>query len=172
MQLNRITEPAKGGLKHPIEVFDSGVGGLSIIKAMRVELPFEDFVCVSDSGYGPYGERSDDFVVARSRAIANDLMHHPERPIKALVIACNTATDTAIATLRQDYPDLPIIGVKPALKQTICISKTNRIGVLATHSTMNSHKFKTLLTSLAHEAEFICQPCDGLAVAIERDDPI
>jgi len=170
LQPNKLTDIAAVSNKHPIGVFDSGVGGLSVLKALRAELPFEDFVYVADSGYGPYGERNDDFVVARSRAIASDLIHHPLRPIKALVIACNTATAAAIARLRQDFPALPIIGVEPALKPAVSLSRTLRIGVLATRSTLNSQKFKALLASQAGLAEFVCQPCDGLADAIERND--
>jgi glutamate racemase len=157
-------------LKQPIGVFDSGVGGLSILKALRAELPHEDFVYVADSGFAPYGEREECFVVERSRLIAQHLLDHEHLPIKSLVIACNTATAAAIHLLRQDYPALPIIGVEPALKPAIAISQTKRIGVMATRGTLNSRKFQTLLGSLAEQASFICQPCDGLANAIERHD--
>ncbi|HEY8907726.1 MAG TPA: glutamate racemase [Rhodoferax sp.] len=156
--------------KHPIGVFDSGVGGLSILKALRAELPHEDFVYVADSGFAPYGEREECFVVERSRLITRYLLNHERLPIKALVIACNTATAAAIHLLRQDYPELPIIGVEPALKPAIAISTTKRIGVMATRGTLASHKFKALLATLDKQAEFICQPCDGLADAIERAD--
>ncbi|MDR3368582.1 glutamate racemase [Rhodoferax sp.] len=156
--------------QHPIGVFDSGVGGLSILKALRAELPFEDFVYVADSGFAPYGERDEGFVVERSRLIARHLLDHNHLPIKALVIACNTATAAAIHLLRQDHPALPIIGVEPALKPAIALSHTKRIGVMATRGTLNSRKFRTLLDSLAGQASFICQPCDGLADAIERRD--
>ncbi len=157
-------------VKRPIGVFDSGVGGLSILKALRAELPHEDFVYVADSGFAPYGERDLAFVLARSRRIAGYLLSPERRPIKALVIACNTATAAAIHLLRQDYPALPIVGVEPALKPALAISKTRRIGVMATRGTLASGKFQTLLATLADQATFICQPCDGLADAIERDD--
>jgi glutamate racemase len=151
-------------------VFDSGLGGLSILQALRAELPHEDFVYVADSGFAPYGEREDGFVVERSRTIARSLIGQQNSPIKALVVACNTATAAAIALLRQDFPDLPIIGVEPALKPALTVSQTRRIGVMATRSTLNSQKFKTLLATVQTQAEFICVPCDGLAHAIERDD--
>ena len=157
-------------IKHPIGVFDSGVGGLSILKALRAELPHEDFVYVADSGFAPYGERDECFVAERSRAITRHLLEREHLPIKALVIACNTATAAAIHLLRQDYPDLPIIGVEPALKPAVALSQTRRIGVLATRRTLASQKFNALKASLGTQAEFICQPCDGLADAIERDD--
>jgi len=159
-------------VKRPIGVFDSGVGGLSVLKALRAELPFEDFVYVADSGYAPYGERSESFVVARSRAIARYLQGHDGLGIKALVMACNTATAAAVQLLRHEHGGLPIIGVEPALKPAVALSQTKRIGVMATRGTLASQKFKALKDSLAGQAEFICQPCDGLADAIERNDTI
>jgi len=152
----------------PIGVFDSGIGGLSILKALLVELPSEDFVYVADSGHAPYGERDPAHVIERSVTIARHLLDRHQ--IKALVIACNTATAAAIDLLRQQYPDLPIIGVEPALKPAAASSQTRRIGVMATRSTLTSAKFGSLLDSLQGQAEFICQPCDGLADAIERED--
>jgi glutamate racemase len=154
----------------PIGVFDSGVGGLSILKALLAELPSEDFVYVADSGHAPYGERDPAHVIERSGTIARHLLDQFQ--IKALVIACNTATAAAIHLLRQQYPDLPIIGVEPALKPAAASSQTRRIGVMATRGTLASAKFGTLRDSLQSRAEFICQPCDGLADAIERDDTV
>ena len=155
-------------VKRPIGVFDSGIGGLSILKALRTELPHEDFVYVADSGHAPYGERDDAHVIARSSAITVHLL--AQYNIQALVIACNTATAAAITTLRQAHPRLPIIGVEPALKPALALSKTRRIGVMATRGTLGSAKFGALVASMAAEAEFSCQPCDGLADAIERQD--
>ena len=154
----------------PIGVFDSGVGGLSILRALRAELPHEDFVYVADSGFAPYGERDEAFVIERARCIAQHLISTPQAPIKALVIACNTATAAAIHLLRQDDPAMPIVGVEPALKPAIKVSQTRRVGVLATRGTLASQKFKSLLASLNDQAVFVCQPCDGLADAIERDN--
>ena len=148
-----------------IGVFDSGIGGLSILQALRAELPQSRFMYIADSGHAPYGERSDAYVMARSRAIMAELL---SRQVQALVIACNTATAVAIEQLRADYPDLPIIGVEPALKPALALSRTRRIGVMATRSTLASAKFQTLLASLADQAEFVVQACDGLADAIER----
>jgi glutamate racemase len=150
----------------PIGVFDSGIGGLSILKALRAELPQERFVYFADTAHNPYGEKSEAFVIDRSRAITQQLIaqHH----IKALVVACNTATAAAIDTLRAEHPGLPIIGVEPALKPAVAVSQTKRIAVLATRGTLQSAKFQTLLQSLAGQAEFVCTPCDGLAELIER----
>jgi glutamate racemase len=148
-----------------VGVFDSGIGGLSILQALRAELPQSRFIYIADSGHAPYGERSDAHVLARSRALLTELLR---RQVQALVIACNTATAVAIEQLRADWPALPIIGVEPALKPALALSQTRRIGVMATRSTLASAKFQTLLASLAEQAEFVLQPCDGLADAIER----
>lgn len=149
-------------------MFDSGVGGLSVLRALRAELPHEDFVYVADSGFAPYGERDHRHVVARARAITSYL--RTQHAIQTLVIACNTATAAAIHLLRQEHPNLPMVGVEPALKPAVATSHTKHIGVLATRGTLGSAKFQTLLDSLAGQAHFSCQPCDGLADAIEHAD--
>jgi len=148
-----------------VGVFDSGIGGLSILQALRAELPQSRFIYIADSGHAPYGERSDAHVTTRSRAIVAELL---SRQVQAVVIACNTATAVAIEQLRADHPALPIIGVEPALRPALALSQTRCIGVMATRSTLASAKFKTLLASLAGQTEFVLQPCDGLADAIER----
>ena len=146
-------------------MFDSGIGGLSVLRALRAELPHEHFIYIADSGHAPYGERAEVHVLARSRAVAQFLAGHH---VKALVMACNTATAAAIALLRAEHPDLALIGVEPALKPAAAISQTGRIGVFATRSTLASAKFQALLASQAGKAVFILQPCDGLAYAIEH----
>jgi glutamate racemase len=152
----------------PIGVFDSGVGGLSVLRALQAELPLERFVYVADNGHAPYGERDDAHVLKRSHAIADYLIN--SHGIKALVVACNTATAAAIHTLRVAYPQLPIIGIEPALKPAVALSKTGMIGVMATRGTLNSEKFRKLLEGLHGTGTFVLQPCDGLADAIERAD--
>lgn len=154
----------------PIGVFDSGIGGLSILRALYRELPLEHFVYVADSAHNPYGERDVAHIEARSMAIARSLLeqHH----IKALVVACNTATAAAVHVLRQHFPALPIIGLEPALKPAAQSSRTKVVGVMATRGTLRSAKFRHLLESLAGQAHFIPVACDGLAAAIEADDAI
>jgi glutamate racemase len=149
----------------PVGVFDSGVGGLSVLRALRAELPQQDFLYIADSGHAPYGERDAAHVIARSRALTAFLQ---DQGVQALVIACNTATAAAIDLLRAEHPPLPIIGVEPALKPAAALSRTRRIGVMATRSTLGSSRFRALLATLATQAEFVLQPCDGLADAIER----
>lgn len=151
-----------------IGVFDSGVGGLSVLKALQEVLPLETFIYVSDAGYAPYGERNVEHVLNRSRTIAHYLQE--VRHVKALVVACNTATAAAIADLRLRYPTLPIIGIEPALKPAAAMTKTGRIGVMATRSTLQSEKFQSLLASQPANNQFIAQACDGLAAAIEQGD--
>ncbi len=161
-----VAAPSRGS--DPIGVFDSGVGGLSVLRALRAELPLERFIYVADSGHAPYGERDDTYVIRRSHAVMRYLMEAHQ--IKTLVVACNTATAAAIKQLRQDYSELPIVGIEPALKPAVKHSQTQHIGVLATRGTLGSEKFRLLLQSLQGQAHFVLQPCDGLADAIERDD--
>ena len=152
-------------MKQPIGVFDSGIGGLSVLKALRAAMPHEDFIYLADNGHAPYGERDTAHVLARSRAVTQYLL---DQNIKALVVACNTATASSIDQLRTEHPQLPIIGVEPALKPAVTLSKTGRIGVMATRSTLASARFQALMAAQAGVAEFVLQPCDGLADAIER----
>jgi len=153
----------------PIGVFDSGVGGLSILRALRAELPHEDFVYFSDAGHAPYGEKDEEFVSGRSLAIAVDLLERHR--IKGLVVACNTATAAAVHLLRARHTHLPLVGVEPALKPAAALTKTGRVAVLATRGTLASAKFQALRDSLRGHADFVLVPCDGLAAAIEHDDP-
>jgi glutamate racemase len=159
---------SRAGADRPVGVFDSGVGGLSILKALRAQLPAEAFVYLADAGFAPYGERGDAFVIERTRAVVRKL--RDEHAIKALVIACNTATAAAVHLVRTEHPDLPLVGVEPALKPAVAVSRTGRIGVMATRGTVASTKLRALHDSLKDQAEFILQPCDGLADAIQNHD--
>ncbi|HEX2544177.1 MAG TPA: glutamate racemase [Ramlibacter sp.] len=149
----------------PIGVFDSGVGGLSILRALKAELPREDFVYFSDAGHAPYGEKAEDFVTDRSLSIAVDLLE--QHRIKSLVVACNTATAAAVHLLRAKHTQLPVVGVEPALKPAAALTKTGHVAVLATRGTLSSRKFQVLRESLKAQAQFVLVPCDGLAAAIE-----
>ncbi len=149
----------------PIGVFDSGIGGLSVLQALQAELPHERFVYLADSAHAPYGERGDAFVAERTHAIADYLVTHHH--IKALVVACNTATAAAIHEARLRYPHMPLVGVEPALKPAVSHSQTRHIGVIGTHGTLGSDKFANLLATVQDQAQFVIQPCRGLANAIE-----
>lgn len=150
----------------PIGVFDSGVGGLSVLRALLAAMPHERFVYLADSANAPYGERGDAFVTARTHAITEYLcqQHH----IKALVVACNTATAAAIHEVRSSHPELPLVGLEPAVKPALAVTQTGHVGVIGTRGTLTSAKFGKLMASLADQAHFVVQPCDGLAHAIER----
>ena len=150
----------------PIGVFDSGVGGLSVLRALLAAMPHERFVYLADSANAPYGERGDAFVAARTHAITDYLcqQHH----IKAMVVACNTATAAAIHEVRSSHPELPLVGLEPAVKPALAVTKTGHVGVIGTRGTLTSAKFGKLMASLADQAHFVVQPCDGLAHAIER----
>lgn len=150
----------------PIGVFDSGIGGLSVLRALQQELPYERFVYLADGAGAPYGGRSSAFVCGRSQTIAAHLRE--QHGIKALVVACNTATSAAIDALRSAHPDLPFIGVEPALKPAARATHTRRIGVLATRATTTSPRFARLLAALPGDVRCVVQPCVGLANAIER----
>lgn len=150
----------------PIGVFDSGVGGLSVLQALRAALPHESFVYWADTAHAPYGERGEAFVRERSLAIAQQLTQAHQ--IKALVVACNTATAAAIDALRQAHPELPLIGVEPALKPAALLTRTRRVGVMATRGTLESARFQRLLAQQPAHVAFVLCPCDGLALAIEQ----
>ncbi|CAM3418463.1 glutamate racemase [Paracidovorax anthurii] len=160
MPMPSLTDPAS-----PIGVFDSGIGGLSVLRALRAALPRERFVYLADSAHAPYGERGDAYVASRTHAIARHLRQ--AHGIKALVVACNTATAAAIHDVRGQYPELPLVGVEPALKPAVALTRTGRVGVIGTRGTLTSAKFRRLHESLQGQAEFVVQPCDGLAYAIE-----
>jgi len=150
----------------PIGVFDSGIGGLSVLQALRILLPNERWVYIADSAYAPYGEKTDAEVQRRAQTLAEHLntRHH----IKALVVACNTATAAAIHSLREASPERVIVGLEPALKPALLSSRTRRIGVMATRGTTQSRKFSNLLDSVKTQADFAVCACDGLAYAIEQ----
>jgi len=150
----------------PIGVFDSGIGGLSVLAALQAQLPHERFVYLADNGHAPYGEKSDVYVLERSLRITEHLIkqHH----IKALVVACNTATAAAIHEIRARHPSLPVVGVEPAIKPALALTQTQRIGVMATRGTVESHKFKLLINQHCSQADYVVCACNGLALAIEQ----
>ena len=152
--------------ERPIGVFDSGVGGLSVLRHVRAMLPGEDLLYVADSAHAPYGDKSVQFIEARAMAIAEFLV---ARDAKALVVACNTATAAAIAALRQRF-DLPIVGMEPAVKPAAEATRSGVIGVLATSGTLDSGKFAELVQRFGSQARVIVQPCPGLVEQVELGD--
>ena len=148
----------------PVGVFDSGVGGLSVLGEIRALLPAESLLYVADSGHVPYGDKSAEFICARSLAIAEFLL---AQGAKALVLACNTATAAAISELRGVYPQVPIIGMEPAVKPAAAATQTGVVGVLATTGTLKSAKVAALLDRCASDVRVMTQPCPGLVEQIE-----
>ncbi|WP_087689211.1 glutamate racemase [Pandoraea sp. PE-S2R-1] len=151
----------------PIGVFDSGLGGLSVLQAVRALLPHESLLYVADSAFAPYGERPDAFIAERSLAVGRWLR---ERGAKAFVVACNTATAHGVTALRADAP-WPVVGVEPGIKPAAAVSRTGVIGVLATAATLRSARFADLLARhTAQGQRFLCQPGHGLVECIEAGD--
>ena len=151
----------------PVGVFDSGVGGLSILARIHELLPHESLLYVADSAHAPYGPKGDAFILARSRAIVD---YFVAKDVKAIVVACNTATAAAVKQLREEY-SLPIIGMEPAIKPAAEKSQSGVIGVLATEGTLASDKFVELKSRFDGKAEIITQPCPGLVEEIEKLEP-
>jgi glutamate racemase len=147
-----------------IGIFDSGVGGLSIAQCMHHQLPHENIIYIADSLHAPYGEKSVEFIIERVNAIAQILL---DKGVKAIVIACNTATVYAIEQLR-DKVSIPIIGVEPAIKPAAKQSLSKKVAVLTTQATSENLGFKALINLHSQGSEVFIQPCPGLVEFIEK----
>lgn len=150
----------------PIGIFDSGVGGLSVLREIRALLPAEDLVYIADSAHVPYGNKSPSYIEARARVLSEFLIGEG---VKAIVVACNTATAAAVASLRADFA-VPIVGMEPAVKPAVSASRNGVVGVLATVGTLASAKFAALLERYQGDAKIIVQPCPGLVEQVELGD--
>ena len=155
------------GASAEIGVFDSGLGGLSVLRALQAAMPAASFLYVADSAYAPYGERNAEKIVERSLCISNFLL---ASGASGLVVACNTATAVAISALREQHSRLPIIGIEPGLKPAVASTRNGRIGVMATPATLASERFEQLLQAQAPSSFVWRQPCPGLAQLIEQGD--
>ena len=148
-----------------IAVFDSGVGGISVLRQLRKRMPNEKFVYFGDSANAPYGAKSTEEVRTLTLAAAEKL--RAAYPIKALVVACNTATAAAIETLRETYPDLIVVGIEPALKVAVDHLPHGSIGVMATEVTLREEKFDHLMHRFDAEHAIYKIPAPGLVQLIE-----
>ena len=148
-----------------IGVFDSGVGGMSVLQHLVRELPHETFRYFGDSAHAPYGDRTPEEVRSLTSAVADNMV---TQGAKALVIACNTATSAAATLLRETYPQLPIIGVEPALKPAVLAGGTGAILVMATAITLRLDKFQQLSERWATGDRVEAVACVGLAERIEQ----
>lgn len=158
-----VEEPREGF----VGVFDSGVGGISVLRHLVRELPGEDFCYFGDSAHAPYGSKTPEEVCALSSAIAERMLADGA---KALVIACNTATSAAAPTLRARYAQVPIVGVEPALKPAVLAPGTKKVLVMATEVTLALDKFHQLAQRWSKVAQVETVACPGLVDLIEQGD--
>lgn len=149
-----------------IGVFDSGVGGLSVLKHIRAALPPQPLMYVADSGHVPYGDRTPEFIRERSRVLTRFLL---DEGAVAIVVACNTATAAAAATLRAEF-SVPIVAMEPAVKPAVSATRSGVVGVLATVGTLESARFAALLEQYAGDVEILTQACPGLVEQVEAGE--
>ncbi len=149
-----------------IGVFDSGVGGLSVLRHIRAQLPSVPLLYVADSGHVPYGDKTQDYIRERSLVLTEFLVR---QGAAAVVIACNTATAAAAAPLRARF-DFPIIAMEPAVKPAVSATRSGVVGVLATVGTLESARFAALLEQYAGDVEIVTQACPGLVEQVEAGD--
>jgi glutamate racemase len=139
------------------------VGGLSVLHHIRQTLPNERLIYVADSGHVPYGDKSPAYIEQRSQTLTRFLI---EQGADAIVIACNTATAAAVASLRSQF-DIPIVGMEPAVKPAVAATRSGVVGVLATIGTLESARFAALLERYGEEVEIVTQGCPGLVEQVE-----
>jgi glutamate racemase len=150
--------------RYPIGFFDSGIGGISVLRQAVKLLPKEDFIYLGDSKNAPYGKKSTEEV---RKLTINAVDRIYQRGIKALVIACNTATSAAIDDVRKKYSDIPVVGIEPAIKPAVKLKKMGKIIIMATNVTLSESKFKNLCEKYSDEADIVPLPCPGLVELIE-----
>lgn len=150
----------------PIGIFDSGVGGLSVVRELQRLLPYESYYYCADNAWFPYGELGEeqirDRVISLSRFLVN-------RGAKLIVIACNTATAAAVESVREEL-QLPVVAVEPAVKPAVQLSRTRRIAVLATPHTLTSRRLAKLISSYAKEISVVRQACEGWVQQVESGE--
>jgi glutamate racemase len=148
----------------PIGVFDSGVGGLSVAREIRRELPGEDLLYLADTAYCPYGGRPLEEIRARSLKVSRFLL---ARDAKIIVVACNSASAAALESLRSEL-SVPIVGMEPAVKPAAAATRVGRVGVMATEATLSAERFDRLMADHAADVQVVGQPCPGLVELVER----
>lgn len=147
----------------PVGIFDSGIGGWSVLREIRRELPGEALVYVADSAHAPYGDRPDDYVAARANALAAWLF---AQGAKALVVACNTATSAAVAGLRERFA-APIVAMEPAVKPAASQTRSGVVGVLATRRTVEGERLAQLRDRYGRDVRILARACPGLVECVE-----
>jgi glutamate racemase len=149
-----------------IGIFDSGLGGLSVLKEIHQRMPAASLVYVADSAWVPYGLRGDDFIRQRARSLTRFLVEHGA---DVIVVACNTATAAAVGMLRKTE-EVPIVGMEPAVKPATAATRKGIVGVLATVGTLQSARFAALLDQFGGDIEVLTRACPGLVEQVEAAD--
>lgn len=147
-----------------IGIFDSGLGGLSVLAAIARALPRANLVYLADTAHVPYGDKPDDFIRGRVLAIGRHLV---EQGCNLLVVACNTGTAHAVRELRLQHPQVPVVGIEPGVKPAAHSTQSGKIAVLATEATSRSEKLRRLVADHAAHVEVLVQPCPGWATRVE-----
>ena len=161
------TDKLKKKQKLPIGFMDSGLGGLSVLREAIKLMPKEDFIYYGDSLHAPYGVKPQAEIRDLTFAVVEKLL---DMGIKGLAVACNTATSAAVRLLRNTYPELPIVGIEPAVKPAVTESHGGRILVMATPMTLKQEKFQNLLAKYREQADIVPVQCDGLMEFVEHGD--
>lgn len=154
-------------MQQPIGVFDSGLGGISVLRELVAFLPKENFLYLGDSKNAPYGTKTLEEV---QELTCQNIEYLIGKGAKAIVVACNTATSAAIQMLRERHPDMPVIGIEPALKPAVYAKRQPRILAMATPMTLREAKFQALMKRYEDRAEIIPLPCPGLVEFVERGE--
>ena len=149
----------------PIGIFDSGVGGLSVLRAVRAQMPEESVIYFGDQGHIPYGPRPMEQIRDFSEAITNFLL---ERNAKLIIVACNTASAAALKYLREKFPDVQFVGMEPAVKPAAETTQTGKVGVLATPATFQGVLYASVVERFANGVELFQNTCSGLVQQIEQ----
>lgn len=151
----------------PIGFFDSGIGGISVLRETIKLLPNENYIYYGDSKNAPYGVKTPEQIKNLSINVANILI---DKGVKAIVVACNTATAAAIETLRTQFKDIPVIGIEPAIKPAVSVNSGGKVVVMATPMTLAQNKFKTLIKNYDENYDIFPMPCGGLMEFVERGE--
>ena len=150
-----------------IGIFDSGIGGLSVLYEAMQLLPHEQFIYYADEKHVPYGEKTREEIIGYVDEIIQFMIDHD---CKAIVIACNTATSADVSILRKEYPDVPVVGIEPALKPAVQFMEHPRVLVMATPMTIREEKFQRLMARYEKDAEIYPLACPGIVEFVERGE--
>ena len=165
MRAIRYTFPMSSLTNSPIGVFDSGVGGISVLRAIREQMPEEPVIYFGDQGHVPYGSRSMEQIQTFSGAITRCLLR---QGAKIIVVACNTASAAALEYLREKFPDVRFVGMEPAVKPAAEHTQTGRVGILATPATFQGALYSSVVERFANGVELLQNTCPGLVQQIEQ----